>query len=187
MPFVHLPIQSGSNSVLKLMNRKHTVEQYINTFDKLNKINKEIKFSSDFIISYPGETEQDFKDTIHLINKIKFINSFSFIFSPELGTKASEYKKIDPEVSKERLKIIQELLAKYQNETNKSINGTNIEVLIENKIPEQNKLFGRNKYFNSVIADGDEKHIGKLVKVNINNFNRNTLFGKITNLNNKAA
>ena len=77
--------------------------------------------------------------------------------------------------------------AKYQNETNKSINGTNIEVLIENKIPEQNKLFGRNKYFNSVIADGDEKHIGKLVKVNINNFNRNTLFGKITNLNNKAA
>ena len=187
MPFVHLPIQSGSNSVLKLMNRKHTVEQYINTFDKLNKINKEIKFSSDFIISYPGETEQDFKDTIHLINKIKFINSFSFIFSPRPGTKASEYKKIDPEVSKERLKIIQELLAKYQNETNKSINGTNIEVLIENKIPEQNKLFGRNKYFNSVIADGDEKHIGKLVKVNINNFNRNTLFGKITNLNNKAA
>ena len=84
------------------------------------------------------------------------------------------------------MKIIQELLAKYQNETI-SINGTNIEVLIENKIPEQNKLFGRNKYFNSVIADGDEKHIGKLVKVNINNFNRNTLFGKITNLNNKAA
>ena len=187
MPFVHLPIQSGSNNILKLMNRKHTVEQYINTFEKLKKINNKIKFSSDFIISYPGETETDFKETVELINKIKFINSFSFIFSPRPGTKAAEHKLIDYDISKERLKIIQELLVKYQNQTNKDINGKNIDVLIENKISKQNKLFGRNKYLNSVIVEGSEKYIGKLVKVNINNFNRNTLFGKIINLKNKAA
>ena len=85
------------------------------------------------------------------------------------------------------MKIIQELLVKYQNQTNKDINGKNIDVLIENKISKQNKLFGRNKYLNSVIVEGSEKYIGKLVKVNINNFNRNTLFGKIINLKNKAA
>ena len=85
------------------------------------------------------------------------------------------------------MKIIQEFLVKYQNQTNKDINGKNIDVLIENKISKQNKLFGRNKYLNSVIVEGSEKYIGKLVKVNINNFNRNTLFGKIINLKNKAA
>ena len=90
MPFIHLPIQSGSNKILKLMNRKHTVEQYLDIYDRLKKINPKIEFSSDFIISYPGETEEDFNDTVQLIKKIKFINSYSFIFSPRPGTKASE-------------------------------------------------------------------------------------------------
>ena len=89
MPFVHLPIQSGSNKILKLMNRKHTVEQYIEIYEKLKKINPDIEFSSDFIISYPGETDKDFNETVNLIKKIKFINSYSFIFSPRPGTKAS--------------------------------------------------------------------------------------------------
>ena len=87
MPFVHLPIQSGSNKILKLMNRKHTVEQYVEIYDKLTKINPDIEFSSDFIISYPGETDKDFNETVNLIKKIKFINSYSFIFSPRPGTK----------------------------------------------------------------------------------------------------
>ena len=88
MPFVHLPIQSGSNKILKLMNRKHTVEQYIEIYEKLKKINPDIEFSSDFIISYPGETDKDFNETVNLIKKIKFINSYSFIFSPRPGTVA---------------------------------------------------------------------------------------------------
>ena len=104
MPFIHLPIQSGSNKILKLMNRKHTVEEYINIYEKLKKINSEIEFSSDFIISYPGETNDDFNDTLNLVKKIKFINSYSFIFSPQPRNKAaSNLKLIDNEISKERL------------------------------------------------------------------------------------
>ena len=95
MPFVHLPIQSGSNKVLQLMNRKHSVEYYIEIYEKLKKINPNIEFSSDFIVGYPGEEDVDFADTINLIKKIEFINSFSFIFSPRPGTKASKFKILE--------------------------------------------------------------------------------------------
>ena len=114
MPFVHLPVQSGSNKVLKLMNRKHTVEHYVEIYEKLKKINPEIEFSSDFIVGYPGEEDTDFNDTISLIQKIKFINSFSFIFSPRPGTRASQLELIDKDVLKLRLLKIQELLFKAQ-------------------------------------------------------------------------
>ena len=187
MPFVHLPIQSGSNKVLKLMNRKHTVEEYINIYEKLMKINPEIKFSSDFIISYPGEEDRDFEQTINLVKKIKFINSFSFIFSPRPGTKAGEMTSIDKDLSKLKLLKIQKLLFSYQLNTNKSFNGKKIKVLVENKMDNQTKLFGRNKYINSVIMDGDEKNIGKEVDVYIEKFNQNTLFGKIIGTRTEAA
>ena len=169
------------------MNRKHTVEQYIDKFEKLIKINKDIKFSSDFIIGYPGETNDDFYDTVNLIKKIKFINSFSFIFSPRPGTKAAEYDLIDDDISKERLKVVQQLLFSNQLENNKLLNGTNVEVLIENKMKDQNKLFGRNKYLNSVIVENNENFAGKLVNVTIDSFNQNTLFGKILNYDTKVA
>ena len=187
MPFVHLPIQSGSNKVLKLMNRKHTVEEYINIYEKLMKINPDIKFSSDFIISYPGEEDRDFEQTINLVKKIKFINSFSFIFSPRPGTKAGEMNSIDKDLSKLKLLKIQKLLFSYQLNTNKSFNGKKIKVLVENKMDNQTKLFGRNKYINSVIMDGDEKNIGKEVDVYIEKFNQNTLFGKIIGTRTEAA
>ena len=181
MPFVHLPIQSGSNKILKLMNRKHTVEEYMNTYEKIKKINSEIEFSSDFIISYPGETNDDFNETLELVKKIKFINSFSFIFSPRPGTKAAELKLIDNEISKERLKKIQKYLFDHQISMNRSFEKKSIEVLVENKIQGQSKLFGRNKYLNSVIFDGDENNIGKMLKVKIESSNQNSLFGKIEN------
>ena len=181
MPFVHLPIQSGSNKILKLMNRKHTVEEYINTYEKIKKINSEIEFSSDFIISYPGETNDDFNETLELVKKIKFINSYSFIFSPRPGTKAAELKLIDNEISKERLKKIQKYLFDHQISMNRSFEKKSIEVLVENKIQGQSKLFGRNKYLNSVIFDGDENNIGKILKVKIESSNQNSLFGKIEN------
>ena len=187
MPFVHLPIQSGSNKVLKLMNRKHTVEEYINIYEKLMKINPDIKFSSDFIISYPGEEDRDFEQTINLVKKIKFINSFSFIFSPRPGTKAGEMTSIDKDLSKRKLLKIQKLLFLYQLNTNKSFNGKKIKVLVENKMDNQTKLFGRNKYINSVIMDGDEKNIGQEVDVYIEKFNQNTLFGKIIGTRTEAA
>ena len=181
MPFVHLPIQSGSNKILKLMNRKHTVEEYMNTYEKIKKINSEIEFSSDFIISYPGETNDDFNETLELVKKIKFINSYSFIFSPRPGTKAAELKLIDNEISKERLKKIQKYLFDHQISMNRSFEKKSIEVLVENKIQGQSKLFGRNKYLNSVIFDGAENNIGKMLNVKVESSNQNSLFGKIEN------
>ena len=180
MPFVHLPIQSGSDRILKMMNRKHTVNYYLNIYEKLIKINPDIKFSSDFIIGYPGETENDFKETINLVNKIKFINSFSFIFSPRPGTKAAELNITDKDKLKNRLITIQEKLFSNQIELNKSLEGKTLEVLVENKLKNQNKYFGRNKFLSSVIFDGNESHIGKLIKVNIEKSNQNSLFGKVT-------
>ena len=181
MPFIHLPIQSGSNKILKLMNRKHTVEEYLNIYEKLKKINSEIEFSSDFIISYPGETNDDFNDTLNLVKKIKFINSYSFIFSSRPGTKAAELKLIDNEISKERLNEIQKYLFSHQINKNRSFERKSVEVLVENRIQDQVKLFGRNKFNNSVIFVGDENNIGKIVKVKIENTNQNSLFGKIEN------
>ena len=187
MPFIHLPIQSGSNNILKKMNRKHTVEEYLDTWQKLLKINKDIKFSSDFIVSYPGETNYDFEETIKIIKKIKFINSFSFIYSPRPGTRASEYEQIDLKTSKERLKKIQDLLFSYQRDQNKLFKDKQIDVLVENKILDQNKLFGRNKYLNPVIFNGPKNNVGKIVKVNIKDYNQNTLFGELTEKKTKAA
>ena len=187
MPFIHLPIQSGSNKILKLMNRKHTVEEYLSIYEKLKKINSSIEFSSDFIISYPGETEENFNETIKLIKKIKFLNSYSFIFSPRPGTKAADLELIDDEISKERLTKVQKILFSYQLEMNRSFQNKSIDILVENKMQGQNKLFGRNKYLNSVIFKGDEKNIGKIVKVKIEGCNQNSLFGEIEHKNMRAA
>tara|TARA_Y200000002_G_C22406403_1_gene547937 strand:+ start:9 stop:716 length:708 start_codon:yes stop_codon:yes gene_type:complete len=179
MPFVHLPIQSGSDKILKLMNRKHKVELYLDVYQKLKKINSEIKFSSDFIIGYPGETEVDFNETLNLINKVEFINSFSFIFSPRPGTVASKKSQIDKEITSDRLKILQEKLFINQLEFNKSLNNKTIEVLIENKLNNQEKLFGRNKFLSPVIFDGCNEDIGKIKNIRIKSSNQNTLFGTL--------
>ena len=187
MPFVHLPIQSGSDKILKLMNRNHKVENYLEIYKKLKKINPRIQFSSDFIVGYPGETEKDFQDTLELISKIKFINSYSFIFSPRPGTTASKLKLIDNDISKNRLIEIQKLLFSYQLEMNKSFKNKIVDVLVENKMKNQNNFFGRNVYFNSVIFDGEESNIGKIVKVKVEDYNQNSLFGRIVNNSNMRA
>ena len=187
MPIIHLPVQSGSNNILNKMNRKHTIEDYLLIYQKLKNINKNIEFSSDFIISYPGETEEDFQDTLNLLNKIKFINSYSFIFSPRPGTVAAKLKTIDKEVSEKRLKTIQDQLFKNQLETNKNLEGKVIDVLVENQTKDKKKLFGRTGYMTSVIFNGDKKNIGKIVKVEIDSSNQNSLFGKIKLTQNKKA
>ena len=179
MPFIHLPIQSGSNKILKLMNRGHKVEKYMEIFKLIKQKNSSVEFSSDFIVGYPGETESDFNDTMNLVNEIKFINSFSFIFSPRPGTPASKLKLINKEIVNERLVNLQRALESHQIKKNKSFVDTSIEVLVENKLKNQNKYFGRSVYLNSVIFECEEKYIGKLTKVRIEKTNRNTLFGKI--------
>ena len=185
MPFVHLPIQSGSDKILKLMNRKHNVDFYLKIYDQLMKINPDIKFSSDFIIGYPGETDSDFQDTLNLLQKIKFINSFSFIFSPRPGTKAADLEIADKVELKKRLITLQQKLFNNQIEMNKSLENKIVDVLVENKLENQNKYFGRNKFLNSVIFEGHESYIGKVVKVNVEKSNQNSLFGRVNNM--KAA
>ena len=179
MPFVHLPIQSGSDRILKLMNRKHRVEDYLDVYYKIKKLNSDVEFSSDFIIGYPGETEKDFSKTMELLEEIRFVNSFSFIFSPRPGTTAANLEIVDKEISKKRLIVIQEKLFNNQKELNKSMEDKNVEVLVENKMSDQNKLFGRNRYLSSVIFEGNENNIGNLVDVKITTSNQNTLFGEI--------
>ena len=188
MPFIHLPIQSGSNKILKLMNRNHKVEKYLDIYKSIKQINSKVEFSSDFIVGFPGEMESDFSDTMNLVKEIKFINSYSFIFSPRPGTPASKFKPIDKEIAKERLLNIQSELEGHQIKKNKSLFGSSIEVLVENKLKNQNKYFGRNIFLNSVIFEGDDKFVGKLVNVKVEKINRNTLFGKIDqNKNMRAA
>ncbi|MBD1137235.1 tRNA (N6-isopentenyl adenosine(37)-C2)-methylthiotransferase MiaB [Pelagibacterales bacterium SAG-MED43] len=188
MPLVHLPIQSGSDKVLKLMNRKHTVKTYLEIFSKLKKINPEIKFSSDFIVSYPGEDENDLNDTLKLIDEVKFINSFSFIFSPRPGTVASDLPIINKKKSLEKLEIIQQKLFNNQIKMNESLENKIINVLVENRMDNKSKLFGRSEYMTSVLFNGSDDLIGKIVKVRIQNCNRNTLFGEIVEqLNEKVA
>ena len=182
MPLVHLPVQSGSDKVLKLMNRKHTISQYLKIYDKLKKINPAIKFSSDFILAYPGENKKDFQSTIDLIKKANFINSYSFIFSPRPGTKAENLNLIDRKVSMKRLKLVQNLLFENQIKVNQNLKNKIVDVLVENLTKDNSKAFGRSEYMTSVIFDGKAEHVGKIVKVKIKNSNRNTLFGEHLNI-----
>ena len=178
MPLVHLPVQSGSNKVLDLMNRKHTISEYYKIYDQLKKINSDIQFSSDFIIGYPGEDEEDFNDTFELIQKIKFINSYSFIFSPRPGTVAADLKLIDKKISMERLEKIQSQLYDNQMHMNKSLEHKTINVLVENLTEDTKQVFGRSEYMTSVIFNGKKDDVGKIVPVKIIKSNRSTLFGE---------
>ncbi len=187
MPLVHLPVQSGSNKILKSMNRNHTIEEYLNTFDKLKEINPKIEFSSDFIIAYPGEDEQDFKDTFKLIERVKFINSYSFIFSPRPGTVAENLELIEKKTSIERLEKIQNILFENQIRMNSSLVNKVVDVLVENLTDDKSKAFGRSEYMTSVIFNGKKSDIGKIVQVRIKNSNRSTLFGEIVNNSNQKV
>jgi tRNA-2-methylthio-N6-dimethylallyladenosine synthase len=188
MPLVHLPVQSGSNKILDLMNRKHSISDYYKIYDKLKEINSNIEFSSDFIIGYPGEEEKDFQDTLQLIKRIKFINSYSFIFSPRPGTVAADLKLINKKISIERLEVIQNLLFENQTNMNKSLENKTINVLVENLTDDKAQVFGRSEYMTSVIFNGKKEDIGKIMSVKINKSNRSTLFGElIVNSNQKVA
>ena len=187
MPLVHLPVQSGSNKVLKLMNRKHTISEYFKVFDKLKDINSNIEFSSDFLIGYPGEEEKDFKDTFNLIERINFINSYSFIFNPRPGTVAENLDLIDKKISMERLEKVQNILFENQMRMNKSLENKIIDVLVENLTDDKTKAFGRSEHMTSVIFDGKKEDIGKIVQVKVKQSSRNSLFGEIINNSNQRV
>jgi tRNA-2-methylthio-N6-dimethylallyladenosine synthase len=179
MPLIHLPVQSGSNKILKNMNRKHTIEEYLYVVKKLKKINPVIQLSSDFIIGYPGETQADFERTLELMKKIKFIGSYSFIFSARPGTPSFKAKKINEKLAKERLNIFQDLSKKIKSEYRQKLLKKTVQVLFENKTNNPNKYFGRDEHFNSVIVESVENLTGKIKNIKINKINQNTLFGEI--------
>ena len=187
MPLVHLPIQSGSDKILDLMNRKHTIKEYLNTFDKLKKINPNIEFSSDFIIGYPGEEERDFEETFDLIKRIKFINSYSFVFSPRPGTVAANLKLLDKKTSMERLQKVQTQLYENQISMNKSLENKTLNVLVENLTDDKTQVFGRSEYMTAVKFNGKKSDIGKIVPVKIKHSNRSSLFGEIINNSNQRV
>ena len=186
MPLVHLPVQSGSNKVLKAMNRKHSIKEYLKVVEKLIEFKPNIKFSSDFIIGYPTETYEDFQQTLKLMNNIKFINSYSFIFSARPGTPAYNLEMVSEKEAKKRLIEFQFLADKIKINYRKELINKNAKVLFENKAKNKNKYFGRDEYFNSVIVESKSNLIGKIKDVKILTVNQNTLFGEIISNLNKA-
>tara|TARA_B100000886_G_scaffold340434_1_gene309961 strand:+ start:2765 stop:4060 length:1296 start_codon:yes stop_codon:yes gene_type:complete len=184
MPLIHLPVQSGSNKILEAMNRRHTIEEYLEIIKKLIEAKPNIKFSSDFIVGYPGETYEDFKKTLEIMSQIKFINSFSFIFSARPGTPAFNLDELDKKESRDRLIEFQYTAKNIKTDYRKKLINKIAKVLFENKMKSGNKYFGRDEYFNSVIAESKYNLTGKVKNVKIIKVNQNTLFGDIVpNLN----
>jgi len=187
MPFLHLPIQSGSDKILKLMNRKHDKKHYLSIIKKIKYMKENIKFSSDFIVGYPGETDENFNETIKIINQIGFTNSYSYIFSPRPGTPASEKNISNEKNNRIKLKKLQNTLEEIQLKNNKYYLGKFCEVLVENKLKNQKKYIGRTKCMTPVIFESDNCSPGELVEVKITSYNQKNLFGSDKNVKEKAA
>jgi tRNA-2-methylthio-N6-dimethylallyladenosine synthase len=179
MPILHLPVQSGSSKILNAMNRKHDILEYHKILEDLKKAKPDIKFSSDFIIGYPGETEDDFNQTLKLIEKVKFINSYSFIYSLRPGTPASKLENVDQDTAKKRLRTLQAILERNNSKYKERFLDKFTEVLFENKLDNQDKYFGRDKFLNSVIVQSSKNLTGQILNVKIDGFNHNSLFGTI--------
>ena len=193
MPFLHLPIQSGSNSVLKGMNRKHTRQDYFKIIEKLRSARPDMGLSSDFIVGFPGETDRDFEDTMDLVRQIKFTQCYSFKYSPRPGTPASDAKvQVEEKVKEARLFELQKLLTEQQIEFNQKSEGQTMPVLFERAAPSSGKakaraatqLWGKSPYLQSVIVDVSseeeaKKYFGKIADVKILKSRPSSLVGEI--------
>ena len=179
MPQLHLPVQSGSNKILELMNRKHTREFYLDLISKFKSARSDIEFSSDFIVGYPGETEEDFEQTISLVEEVQFSNSYSFIYSQRPGTPAVDLDQISKPVAQKRLEKLQQVLFDLQLKSNASKINQKTKVLIENMTSTANQFFGRNEYMQPVFINANNCTIGNVIDVSIHSYKRNNLFGTI--------
>ena len=167
MPFLHLPIQSGSNKVLKEMNRKHSVEFYKKIVDQLRTERPDIALSSDFIVGYPNESDKDFEDTMKFIDEVGFVIAYSFMYSMRPGTPAQKKDNIPLAEKKARLSALQSLLKKQQKIFNKSFEGKNIEILFEKKGRYKNQYTGRSIYNQSVFINSEINLINTIKNVQI--------------------
>ena len=179
MPVLHLPVQSGSDRILKKMNRKHTIKEYLEKIEKLKKIKSNIQFTSDFIIGYPGETDNDFLLSCELLKKIKFINVYSYIFSPRPGTPADNLDLIDHLTAKNRLYIFQNIASEIKENYKKDLINIKTKTLFENEIS-KNKYFGRDEYMNPVVVESKIDIVGQIKNVLISDFSKQTIYGKIS-------
>jgi len=169
MPFLHLPIQSGSDNILKKMNRNHTKAHYIEIIEKLKNNRPDIALSSDFIVGFPGETDKDFDLTMQLVKEVEFVIAYSFMFSPRPGTPAFKLNDTDQSIKKARLSALQSLLKEQQKNYNKSFVGKIIEVLFDRKGRHTNQYIGRSIYNQSVFITSKENLIGTIHNVPIIN------------------
>lgn len=181
MPFLHLPVQSGSNNILKKMNRKHTRQDYFKIVEKLRKARPDMGLSSDFIVGFPGETDKDFEDTMDLVRQVGFTQCYSFKYSPRPGTPAADAKDQIPEdVKSQRLEELQKLLTAQQIEFNNKFEGAAMPVLFEREAPKSGKekhnskiqLWGKSPWLQSVIVDVEseeeaKKYLGKIAQVKV--------------------
>ncbi|GBF59186.1 tRNA-2-methylthio-N(6)-dimethylallyladenosine synthase [Candidatus Phycosocius bacilliformis] len=180
MPYLHLPVQSGSNKILKAMNRKHSVESYLETLAKVRQARPDIALASDFIVGFPGETEQDFEDTMELVRAVGYAGAFSFKYSRRPGTPAAEmYGQVDPEVADDRLQRLQALILDQQRAFNTSKVGQTFDVLFTGKGRNEGQILGRSPWLQSVHVQGPEALIGQLHRVRIIATASNSLTGEL--------
>lgn len=179
MPFLHLPVQSGSDAVLAAMNRRHRADDYRRLVDRIRAARPDIALSSDFIVGFPGETEADFEATLHLVDDIGFASAFSFKYSPRPGTPSAERPQIAGEIMTERLARLQERLDDQRRAFNLSFVGRRLDVLFEKPGRHAGQIAGRSPYLQPVQVDGDPALIGRVVPVEITATGPNSLFGRL--------
>tara|TARA_A100001011_G_scaffold281243_1_gene291232 strand:- start:603 stop:1910 length:1308 start_codon:yes stop_codon:yes gene_type:complete len=179
MPFLHLPVQSGSNRILKSMNRGHIVEEYVEIVNKLRSVRSDICFSSDFIVGYPGETDKDFQETIDLCEQVEFAQAYSFNYSSRPGTPASRKEELDENLKKTRLHILQDLLSKQQSTFLNEQKNTQHKVLFEKVGRGIDEYVGRTEQFSPVTVVNKENIVGQIKKVEINSVMAHSLKGDL--------
>lgn len=177
-PFLHLPVQSGSDEVLKKMKRRYSVDDYLKCIDMLREHKTDIAFSSDFIVGFPGETDEDFEDTLKLAEKMKFAQAYSFKYSPRPHTVAAEMEDQIPDKKKsERLKILQDLLNSHQTQFNENCVGRNLSVLVTKSGRHKNQVVGRSEYSQAVSICDSSIKTGDIVSVKITEVKSHSLVG----------
>lgn len=180
MPYLHLPVQSGSDKILKAMNRRHDRAKYLEVIDKLRNANDKLRFSSDFIVGFPNETDEDFKQTLSLVDEVKYIQAYSFKYSRRAGTPAAVMAgQVEEKVKKARLDELQTLLFDYQDKFNCSCVGKVFPVLFEQGGRHNGQLIGRTPYMQNLHAKADKSLLNKIVDVRVESATTNSLSGKV--------
>ena len=180
MPYIHLPLQSGSTEILKKMGRRYTKDEYKKLFYEIKKKIPNCSITTDIIVGFPGETDDDFQDTLDLVNELKFDLAYTFIYSPREGTPASKMKdNVTLETKKKRLATLNELINKYANVNNQKYKDKITEVLIEGPSEKEDKLMGYTDTMKLVNINASKEYIGKIVKVKITDVKTWSLDGEI--------